>query len=73
MLAQLESVLPVAQLLPAAPEVTLPARVSSPVSGLFTVTENVTVAEPPGDRLPVQVRVGLVKDTEPAVADASPL
>ena len=33
------SVLPAGQLLPAAAEVTVLARISSPVSGLFTVTE----------------------------------
>jgi hypothetical protein len=61
------------QLAPAAPDVTVAARLLFPVSGLFTVTENVTVADPPGVRLPVQVRAGLVKETLPAVAAASAL
>src|SRR5450631_3427801 len=58
-LAQRGSVLPLAQLLPAAAEVTAAARILSPLSGLLTVTENVTVAVPPGLRFPVQARAGL--------------
>ena len=46
---------------------------SLPVSGLFTVTENVIVAVAPAASVPVQVRFGLVKATVPAVAAASPL
>ncbi len=65
------SVLPAAQLLPAVADVTVCARTLSPVSGLFTVTENVMVATAPTARLPVQVRFGLVKPTVPAVATAS--
>ena len=65
--------LPAAQLLPGVVEVTVLARMSFPVSGLFTVTENVTVAVAPTARFPLQVRFGLVKDAVPAVADASPL
>jgi hypothetical protein len=53
------SVLPAAQLLPAVAEVRVLARMSFPVSGLFTVTENVMVAVAPGARFPVQVRAGL--------------
>ena len=67
------SVLPDPQLLPAAAELTVLARMWFPVSGLFTVTENVIVAVAPIARLPVQVRFGLVNDTVPAVAAASPL
>ena len=53
------SVLPAAQLLPAVAEVMMLARILFPVSGLFTVTENVIVAVAPGARFPVQVRFGL--------------
>ena len=67
------SVLPAAQLLPAAADVTVCARTLSPVSGLFTVTENVIVAVAPTARFPVQVRIGLVKRPCPAVAAALPL
>ena len=45
----------------------------SPVSGLFTVTENVTVTVAPAARLPVQVRSGLAYDNVPRLAVASPL
>jgi hypothetical protein len=69
--AQRESVLPAAQLLPVVVEVTVLARILFPVSGLFTVTENVMVALAPGARFPVQVRFGLANDTAPAVAAAS--
>ena len=48
-------------------------RILFPVSGLFTVTENVTVAVAPGASVPVQVRFGLANETLPAVAAASPL
>ena len=72
-LEHLASVLPLAQLLLAVVEVTVLARVLFPVSGLFTVTENVMVAAAPMARVPVQVRLGLVNDTLPAVAAASPL
>ena len=44
-----------------------------PLSGLFTVTENVTVAVAAADTLPVHVSTGLANDTVPAVAAASPL
>ena len=67
------SVLPDGQLEPVAAEVTTVDTDLLPVSGLFTVTEKVTVAESPGFRLPVQVRAGLANDTDPAVADAPPL
>ena len=67
------SVPPAGQLLPAVAEVTLSTITLSPVSGLFTVTENVIVAVAPTARSPVQVRFGLENDTLPAVADASPL
>ena len=53
------SVLPLAQLLPAVAEVIVLARTLFPVSGLFTVTENVMVAVAPAARFPVQVRFGL--------------
>src|SRR5450755_4192538 len=59
---------PAAQLLPAVVEVTVLARMWSPVSGLFTVTENVIVAVAPAARSPVQVRAGLANDTVPMVA-----
>ena len=49
------------------------ARILFPVSGLFTVTENVMVAVAPTARFPVQVRFGLAYDSVPAVAVASPL
>ena len=54
-------------------EVTVLARIWLPVSGLFTVTENVITADAPTARFPVQVRLGLAKVTVPAVAAASPL
>ncbi len=63
--------LPAAQLLPVVAEVIVLARILLPVSGLLTVTENLIVADAPGARSPVQVRFGLEKATEPAVADAS--
>ena len=47
------------------------ARILFPVSGLFTVTENVIVAAAPTARFPVQVRFGLANKTVPAVAAAS--
>ena len=53
------SALPLGQLLPAVAEVIVVARILSPVSGLFTVTENVIVATAPAARFPVQVRFGL--------------
>ena len=65
--------LPLAQLLPALAEVIVLARTLFPVSGLFTVTENVIVAVAPMARLPVQVRFGLANDTLPVVAVASRL
>ena len=68
-----ESALPAAQLLPVLVEVTVLTRLLSPVSGLFTVAEKVIVAVAPAARLPVQVRFGLVYETLPADADASPL
>ena len=58
---------------PAAAEVAVTIMNLSPVSGLFTVTENVTVTVAPTARLPVQVSTGLVYDTVPALAVASPL
>ena len=64
---------PDGQLLPAAAEVTALDKIPLPVSGLFTVTENVTVAVAPGASVPVQVRSGLAKDDAAAVAAASPL
>ena len=65
--------LPGGQLDPAAAEAALVIRFLSPVSGLLTVTENVTVAVPPGLRLPVQVSNGLAYDTVPLVAAAASL
>ena len=62
------SPLPAAQLLPVVAEVIVLARILLPVSGLFTVTENVTVADAPGARFPVQVRSGLAKVMLPLVA-----
>ena len=53
------SLLPAAQLLPAVADVTVLASRWLSVSGLCTVTENVTVAVSPGFRLPAQVRSGL--------------
>jgi hypothetical protein len=53
------SVLPAAQLLPPVAEVTVLAKMSFPMSGLFTVTENVIVAVAPTARFPVQLRAGL--------------
>src|SRR5882724_13643447 len=67
------SPLPAMQLLPVVTEVIVLARTLLPVSGLFTVTENVMVADAPTARSPVQVRSGLAKLTLPAVAAASPL
>ena len=65
------SPLPAAQLLPVVAEVIVLARILFPVSGLFTVTENVMVAAAPRARFPVQVRFGLAKLTLPLVAAAS--
>ena len=65
------SALPAAQLLPGVTEVIVLARILLPVSGLLTVTENVTVADAPTARFPVQVRFGLANETLPAVAAAS--
>ena len=70
-LAHRVSVLPLAQLLPAVAEVMVLARLLFPVSGLFTVTENVMVADAPAARSPVQVRFGPEKLSEPAVVLAS--
>ena len=69
-LAHRVSVPPAGQLLPAVAEVMVEASTLSPVSGLFTVTVNVMVAVAPVARFPVQVRLGLAYDTEPAVAIA---
>ena len=44
---------------PGAAEVAVMMTSLSPVSGLFTVMVNVTVAVAPGARLPVQVSTGL--------------
>ena len=63
--------LPAAQLLPGVTEVIVLASTLFPVSGLFTVTENVTVSLAPTARFPVQIRSGLANDTVPAVACAS--
>ena len=71
LLAHRVSVLPLAQLLPAVAEVIAAARTLFPVSGLFTVTENVIVADAPAARFPVQVRFGLDRVSDPAVAVAS--
>ena len=65
------SPLPTAQLLPGVAEVTVLARIWSPVSGLFTVSENVIVAAAPTARFPDQDRFGLANETVPAVAAAS--
>src|SRR5580704_207880 len=62
------SVVPAGQLLPVVTEVMVLARMWLPVSGLFTVTENVMVAAAPTARFPVQVRFGLAKVTLPLVA-----
>jgi hypothetical protein len=59
LVAQAASVLPAAQLLPAAVEVSWVVRTLSPLSGLFTATEYVSVTLPPTARLPLQVRTGL--------------
>ena len=59
------------QLLPAVADVTVLTRILSPVSGFFTVTENVSVAPAPTARFPVQVRVELANETLPTVAAAS--
>src|SRR5258708_7425815 len=66
---QRASALPEAQLLPGVAEVIVVARILFPGSGLLTVTENVIVADAPTARSPVQVRLGPVKGTTPAVAD----
>ena len=58
---------------PGVAEVIVLARLLLPVSGLFTVTEKVTVAVPPGDRFPVHDSTGEANDTDPPVAAASPL
>ena len=50
---------PVGQADPGAAEVAVMMTSLSPVSGLLTVTENVTVAVAPGARVPVQVSTGL--------------
>ena len=51
--------MPAGQADPGAAEVTVMITSLSPVSGLFTVTEKVTVAVAPAARFPVQVRTGL--------------
>ena len=61
------------QLLPGVGDVIAVTSTLSPVSGLFTVTENVTVTVAPAARLPVHIRPGLTYDNDPPVADASPL
>ena len=53
------SVPPAGQLLPAAAVDTAVARILSPVSVVFTVTENVTITAAPTARLPVHVSTGL--------------
>ena len=58
---------------PAADDVTVLDKTLFPVSGLCTVTENVTVADAPGASVPVHVSTGLANDASPAVAAASPL
>ena len=58
---QRASVPPAGQLFPAAAEVMVLVSSLSPVSGLVTVTVKVIVAAWPGVRVPVQVRLGLVK------------
>ena len=70
---QAGAVPPAGQLLPPAADVTALDRILFPVSGLLTVTENVTVVVAPGASVPVQVRFGLANETLPAVAAASPL
>ena len=67
---QAGAVPPDGQLLPTAADVTALDKIPFPVSGLFTVTENVTVAVAPGASVPVQVRFGLAKETLPTVAAA---
>ena len=67
-MVQRGSVLPAGQSLPGEVEVRVLARILSPVSGLFTVTEKVMVTVPLAGTVPVQVRSGLAKLTEPAVA-----
>ena len=62
---------PDGQLVPSVAEVIVLVSVPFPVSGFFTVTENVMVADAPADRLPDQDRVGLENVTVPAVAEAS--
>ena len=47
------------QVLPGSAEMTVLVMILSPVSGLLTVTEKVTVAAWPGARSPVQVSTGL--------------
>ena len=59
------------QLLPAAAEVSVLTISLSPVSGLLTVSEYVTIAVAPTARSPVQVTVPLANDTLPVVAAAS--
>ena len=73
MAVQLAAGLPAGQLLPAVAEVMVLARIWFPVSGFFTVTENVIVALAPTARFPVQVRFGLANDAVPAEAAALPL
>jgi hypothetical protein len=72
-LAHRGSVPPDGQVLPAVAEMTELVSSLSPVSGLFTVTENVTVAVAPTARFPLQVTSGLVNETLPVVAVALPL
>ncbi len=56
MLRQGGVVVPGGQVDPGAAEAAVAIRSLSPVSGLSTVTEKVTVAAAPGARVPVQVR-----------------
>ena len=66
------AVVPAGHADPGAAEVAVTITSLSPVSGLCTVTVNVTVAVAPTARLPVHVSTGLAYDKVPAVAAASP-
>ncbi len=71
-MAQRGSRVPAGQFVPGVPDVvTVPSR-PSPVTVAFAVTEKVIVAVAPTARSPVQVRFGLVNDTVPVEAVASP-
>ena len=70
---QAGSVPPVGQLLPGAADTAVAVRTLVPVSGLLTVTEEVTVTVAPGAMSPVHTAPVAPTDSVPELAVASPL